>query len=145
MLHVLILLVVTLACADAFTTPTKPSGVSSTAAAPAGLTTTQRETQFEAWAAAAQIAAPKLTHGVFRASNGADLRGLQASETIASGETLVRLPKAASLTLRPGETASPFRSWVPDQVWLKQQWYAKLALKLLWERGLGTSRYILSC
>jgi hypothetical protein len=140
MFSMLVLLLLLLACADAFPLQAKPAAVASTVATPAGLTTTQRETQFEAWAAVAKVAAPKLTHGVFRASNGADLRGLQATEAIASGETLVRLPKASSLTLRPSETASPFRSWVPDQVWLKQQWYAKLALKLLWERGLGTSR-----
>ncbi|CAM9291619.1 unnamed protein product [Chrysoparadoxa australica] len=90
------------------------------------------EQQFEQWAQTRGIVAPKLEHSVFGA-----LRGLKVTENIAPQETLVTIPREATLYLKANDDKCPFPSWVAPAFWTIAPWYTKLALKLLWERQLG--------
>ncbi|CAM9919254.1 unnamed protein product [Pylaiella littoralis] len=94
------------------------------------------EDQFERWAAQVGIKAPKLRHEVFGDDLVGELRGLKAVEATPTSEQLVTVPAKAAISLTASES-TPFRSWVSPEFWDSQQWYVKLALKLLWERQLG--------
>ncbi|CAM9836292.1 unnamed protein product [Ascophyllum nodosum] len=96
------------------------------------------EEQFERWASKAGITAPKLRHSVFKDTVFGDLRGLKAVQATSKMEQLVAVPRKASITLT-GSESTPFKSWVSSDFWDSQSWYVKLALKLLWERQLGTA------
>ncbi|CAM9881454.1 unnamed protein product, partial [Ectocarpus sp. 12 AP-2014] len=96
------------------------------------------EDRFERWAAEAGIRAPKLRHEVFADGLVGDLRGLKAVEATSKSEQLVTVPAKAAISLTASES-TPFRSWVSPEFWDSQQWYVKLALKLLWERQLGAA------
>eukprot|EP00752_Nemacystus_decipiens_P016244 g14524.t1 len=96
------------------------------------------EDEFERWAGEAGIKAPKLRHEVFADALVGDLRGLKAVESTSQSERLATVPAKAAITLTASEE-TPFRSWVSPEFWDSQQWYVKLALKLLWERQLGSA------
>ncbi|CAM9498548.1 unnamed protein product, partial [Hapterophycus canaliculatus] len=84
----------------------------------------------------AGIKAPKLRHEVFADDLIGQLR--RAVEATSKSEQLVTVPAKAAISLTASES-SPFRSWVSSEFWESQQWYVKLALKLLWERQLGAA------
>eukprot|EP00903_Cladosiphon_okamuranus_P010829 g10230.t1 len=119
--------------------PSKAEAVAEGMSASSGMSEEERgEDEFERWAGGAGIKAPKLRHEVFADALVGDLRGLKAVESTSKSERLATVPAKAAITLTSSE-GTPFRSWVSPEFWDSQQWYVKLALKLLWERQLGSA------
>lgn len=101
--------------------------------------TRSEEAQFESWAKKAGIEASNLTHALFKDKNSKEYpptRGLKVISRSNGSSPLVIMPRGATLSVGPKDK-SPFQTWVPDDVWNEKPWYARLALKLLWERELG--------
>jgi hypothetical protein len=102
--------------------------VQPSAGAPAAAPTSSWR-DFEIWAFKQGVISPKLRHASFEGG----LRGLRAEENVAAGEELARLPRAMTLSLTEGEKCPPSLGLRNPDVWDRQVWYFKLALKLILE------------
>ena len=85
---------------------------------------------FNRWANQKRIQYRKLR--IARFDHG--LRGMEALETLKAGDVAVQLPRTSALFIEPN-TKGPVEC--PPDVWNKQPWFAKLALRVMLERAKG--------
>ncbi len=110
----------TLACAAALSTPTKPPQ-----------TPPRTNTPFEAWARDKHITAPKLRVANLNTLNANDGRGVLATDEILPGERICEVPQAICLDLATATDTSPCPLLVPTPLWLELSWSQQLTTWLL--------------
>uniref|UniRef100_A0A7S4NB00 Rubisco LSMT substrate-binding domain-containing protein n=1 Tax=Guillardia theta TaxID=55529 RepID=A0A7S4NB00_GUITH len=92
---------------------------------------------FEEWAEKAGIQNPTIKMSEFASG----LRGMKAISPVSSGDILVTVPSTSVLRVVKGQSRLPSRlkGYVSEGTWQGLEWWAQLAVLLLWEKGHARS------